>query len=221
MDKPRRLLEAYDFLNRAPVFVTPEDAVEWLEKKHPGITRVPLEGVEFGAPIAQSRPRNGVVAEADPNQAVADLQPMAEVVGRDLVRPRLNMIVMTVFACAAVLLTGLGLYGVIAVTVASQTREIGLRLALGAEAGQVARWLAHGAGKMLVSGLAAGSVAGAFEAPAGGVWARAESAPSTKSAARIGCAGRRTSLIGERVGVTAEPAKIWRCMYLATVVGVK
>jgi hypothetical protein len=72
MDKPRRLLEAYDFLTRAPVFVTPEDAIEWLDKKHPGLTKVALEGVEFGTPIAQSRPRNGVVAEAETEAEVAE-----------------------------------------------------------------------------------------------------------------------------------------------------
>lgn len=105
-----------------------------------------------------------VVQQADPNQAVSDLQTLPEIVNRDLVRPKLNMIVMAVFACAAMLLTGLGLYGVLAVTVAAQTREIGLRLALGAQARQIASWLMQGAGKLVLSGLAAGSIAGAIAA---------------------------------------------------------
>lgn len=64
MDKPRRLLEAYDFLNRAPLFGTPEEAVAWLDKNHPGLTKVQAEGLEFGTAIATSRPRNAVVVES-------------------------------------------------------------------------------------------------------------------------------------------------------------
>lgn len=105
-----------------------------------------------------------VVSQADPNQAVTELQTMSTLVGRDLVRPRLNMVVVTVFAFAAVLLTGLGLYGVIAVTVASQTREIGLRLALGAQQRQVATWLIAGSGRMVLAGLALGAAASYFAA---------------------------------------------------------
>jgi hypothetical protein len=64
MDKPRRILESYDFTSRWPLFVTPEEAVAYLEKTYPGSTRVALDGVEFGVAIASSRPRNaGVVAE--------------------------------------------------------------------------------------------------------------------------------------------------------------
>ncbi|BDC48004.1 hypothetical protein F183_A03200 [Bryobacterales bacterium F-183] len=105
-----------------------------------------------------------VVAQSDPNQAVTELQTMSTLVGRDLVRPRLNMVVVSVFALAAVLLTGLGLYGVIAVTVASQTREIGLRLALGAQQKQVAAWLITGSGRIVLAGLLTGTAASYFAA---------------------------------------------------------
>lgn len=71
MDKPRRILESYDFLTRAPLFVTPEDAVAWLDKNHPGLTRVSLEGLEFGVAIATSRPRNAVAVDAEPQEADA------------------------------------------------------------------------------------------------------------------------------------------------------
>jgi hypothetical protein len=65
MEKPRRLLESYDFTARWPLFVTPEEAVAYLEKHYPGATKVSLEGLEFGTPIAASRPRNAVLVETE------------------------------------------------------------------------------------------------------------------------------------------------------------
>lgn len=69
MEKPRRVLEAYDFLNRAPLFVTPDEAIAFLDKNYPGVTRVSLEGLEFGVPIATSRPRNAIVADVEATDA--------------------------------------------------------------------------------------------------------------------------------------------------------
>lgn len=71
MEKPRRLLEAYDFTSRAPLFVTPDEAIAFLEKTKPGITKVSLEGVQFGQPIGSSRPRTALAVEADPAEAEA------------------------------------------------------------------------------------------------------------------------------------------------------
>jgi len=71
MEKPRRLLESYDFTARWPLFVTPEDAVAYLDKHFPGATKVSLDGLEFGVAIAQSRPRNALVPEAEGTEAEA------------------------------------------------------------------------------------------------------------------------------------------------------
>ncbi len=65
MEKPKKLLEAYDFLSRAPLFVTPEEALVWLDKNYPGLTKVSLQGLQFGVAIAQSRPRNAVAVEGE------------------------------------------------------------------------------------------------------------------------------------------------------------
>jgi hypothetical protein len=71
MEKPRKILEAYDFMRRWPIFITPEEAVSYLEEKHPGTTKVSLDGLEFGIAIATSRARNGVTPEADGADAEA------------------------------------------------------------------------------------------------------------------------------------------------------
>lgn len=63
MERAKRILASYDFTTRSPIFVTPQEAIAYLEKTQPGITRVSVEGVEFGVAIAQSRPRNSLSLE--------------------------------------------------------------------------------------------------------------------------------------------------------------
>jgi putative ABC transport system permease protein len=68
---------------------------------------------------------------------VADVLSMEEVVSLSTARQRLNMLLMTIFGCCAVLLAAIGIYGVMAYSVEQRTTEMGIRLALGAEVGQV------------------------------------------------------------------------------------
>ena len=62
---------------------------------------------------------------------------MDEVVSLSTARQRFNMLLMTVFGGAALLLAAIGIYGLMAYSVEQRTQEIGIRLALGAEASQV------------------------------------------------------------------------------------
>jgi putative ABC transport system permease protein len=99
--------------------------------------------------------RREILAE-DPTQAVSDVQTMEQVVSDSLLLRRLSMSMLAVFAGLALLLAGVGIYGLTAYSVSRRTREIGLRIALGADRGDILR-LVVGRGLAIgVAGVAIG-----------------------------------------------------------------
>jgi predicted permease len=92
---------------------------------------------------------------------VSDIRTMDEVVSRSTSRQRFNMLLMTVFGSAALLLAGIGIYGLMAYSVQQRTQEIGIRLALGADTTDVRRMVVFQGMRLALAGVAIG-IAAAF-----------------------------------------------------------
>jgi putative ABC transport system permease protein len=96
------------------------------------------------------------VHEMDRDVYVPQLQPLEKLIGGTLAQPRFNMILLGTFAGVAMVLAAIGLYGVMAYNVAQRTREIGIRMALGAQKGDMLRLILRQALAIVAIGLAIG-----------------------------------------------------------------
>ena len=94
----------------------------------------------------------------DPQQPIYDVRPMVERMGQSLERRRFVLVLFELFAGLALLLATVGLYGVMSYTVAQRTREIGVRIALGARGKNVMGLVAREGVTMIGAGVALGIV---------------------------------------------------------------
>jgi len=99
------------------------------------------------------------IARLDANLPVENLKTLPNQIRENVFLDRFISVLSTAFASLATLLAAIGLYGVLAYTVTQRTREIGLRMALGADPGRVRRMVMRQVGLMTVAGGAIGLVA--------------------------------------------------------------
>jgi predicted lysophospholipase L1 biosynthesis ABC-type transport system permease subunit len=90
---------------------------------------------------------------------VTRVRTMEEVAAQSTARARLNSLLMAIFGCAALLLASIGIYGLMAYAVQQRTQEIGIRLALGAEAGKVRNMVMVQGMRLAFAGVAIGIAA--------------------------------------------------------------
>ena len=112
--------------------------------------------VRTDRPVATADAVTSVIRRMDPNLVIRNVRTFEEAVAESLAQERLTALVSGAFAVSALLLASLGLYALLAFMVSERTREIGLRIALGAHRGQLT-WSVVADGLRLV---AIGAVAG-------------------------------------------------------------
>ncbi|MBA2623923.1 MAG: ABC transporter permease [Chthoniobacterales bacterium] len=114
-------------------------------------TSSPLSGLDASVRKA--------VREVDKDLFIPLLRPMEFYLSIQLAQPRFNMLLLAVFGGVAMILAAIGIYGVIAFSVAQRTREIGIRMALGAQRGQMLGMMLRQSLTFVVIGLAFGLLA--------------------------------------------------------------
>jgi putative ABC transport system permease protein len=144
------------------------------EKAHPAIYQsytqirrpVPLRYMTFAVrtaiqPASMATAMRSALQEVDRNQPPQSITTMTDLVATTTAEPQFQTRLIAIFAMLALLLAAIGVYGVLACAVAERTREIGIRMALGAEKSDITRMILRRSLHLVTVGVALG-IAGAW-----------------------------------------------------------
>ena len=139
-NEPQIYLPAVQTQDRLPAVFDPKDLVI----RHSGQTEALTSAVRQ------------IVRAVDPEQPISDVRTMEEVLARDTASRRGQLRVLGAFALVAVVLSAVGIYGLLAYTVSQRSQEIGVRLALGAEPSRVGRMIVTDGMRLALLGIVPG-----------------------------------------------------------------
>src|SRR4051812_22811889 len=120
------------------------------------VVRTSIEPMSLAASVRNS------IWSVDKDQTVADIDTMDHIVAQAVARQRFSMILLALFAGLALLLASVGIYGVMSYSVAQRTREIGIRMALGARQTDVLQMTVMHGLKLVGAGMMIGLLAAFF-----------------------------------------------------------
>ena len=110
-------------------------------------------------PMSLAASVRNVIWSVDKDQTVADIDTMDNIVAEAVARQRFSMLLLGLFAVLALLLASVGIYGVMSYSVAQRTREIGIRIALGARRADVLQMTVKQGLKLVGAGMMLGLLA--------------------------------------------------------------
>jgi predicted permease len=113
-----------------------------------------------GDPLAMAQPLREAMEDVDPSVATGQILSMDQMASRSLAVQHFMMTLLSAFGGLALLLASVGIYGVISHAVSQRTREIGIRMALGADRGSVQRMVLGEGLRLVIAGMAIGIGAG-------------------------------------------------------------
>jgi putative ABC transport system permease protein len=136
----------------------PNPAVYWPHPREPYpfmnyVIRSAIDPTTLSAAAARE------IHALDPDQPVADVRTLDQVVAKSIARPRFNALLLAIFAGVALVLSSVGIYGVMNYSATQRTQEIGIRMALGAKPGDILRLVVGHGMKLTAAGIAIGVIA--------------------------------------------------------------
>ena len=137
------------------IFVPYEQLPLWMQDRRPALSLVVRTKGTSEAMVGTVRQAVGAINRDIP---VYGVQTMDEAIGQAVEQPRVSLALFAAFATLALVIAVVGLYGVLSHAVALRTREIGLRMALGARRGQIAQLVTRQAVRLVGLGLVLGVV---------------------------------------------------------------
>ncbi|HKH45581.1 MAG TPA: ABC transporter permease [Thermoanaerobaculia bacterium] len=136
---------------RPTVYMTPDQVLGYyVTNQMAAVIRTP------GDPRALTSAVRQAVAAVDRTQPVTRILPMTEVVAESMAKSRFSLLLLSVLAVLSLVLAVVGIYGITAYSIAQRTREIGLRMALGARPGEVLRLVVGETARLAALGIVLG-----------------------------------------------------------------
>jgi putative ABC transport system permease protein len=137
----------------------PEPAIYWTHAREPSYSGMALVVRTTGDAARFQTAIQKEIRAIDPEQPIADVRTMKEVIARSIARPRFNTLLLTIFAGVALVLASVGLYGVMNYSATQRTHEVGIRMALGATRTDIMRLVVGNGMLLTLIGIALGVAA--------------------------------------------------------------